>query len=127
MVTIRDNLTILAVEDLGISRRFYMDQMGFEEYLRTGGWSFLKRGSLRLRIGHCPGIVPISKCKDHSLIVQAVVDDVDAVHAELKAKGVDVSAPENKPWGQREFGVLTLDGHRFMFSQSLDARVEDVE
>ena len=127
MGTIRDNLTILAVEDLEISRRFYMDQMGFEEYLRTGGWSFLKRGSLRLRVGHCPGIVPISKCQAHSLIVQAVVDDVDALHAEFEAKGVDVSAPEDKPWGQREFGVLTPDGHRFMFSQSLEGRHLDIE
>lgn len=125
MQNIIDSLVILAVEDLDASRDFYRRQMGFEETLRTGGWSFLKRGGLRLRIGHCPGIVPMSQCPDHSLIIQAVVEDAVALFEELKANGVDVSAPEDKPWGQREFGVLTPDGHRFMFSQRLDGEPRD--
>lgn len=119
MPTISDNLTILAVEDLDVSRDFYIRKMGFEETLRTGGWSFLRRGSLRLRIGHCPGIVPMSDCPDHSLIIQAEVDDAASLYDELKANGVDAGEPEDKPWGQREFGVVTPDGHRFMFSQPL--------
>lgn len=119
MAEIIENLTILAVEDIEISRVFYIEKMGFKEYLRANGWSFLKRGSLYLRIGHCPGIVPMSKCQDHSLIVQANVDDADAMYREFESTGVDVSAPEDKPWGMREFGVLTPDGHRFMFTQVL--------
>ncbi len=122
MAEITNNLTILAVEDLARSRDYYMQKMGFEETLSTGGWSFLKRGSLRLRIGHCPGIVPMSACQDHSLIIQAVVDDADSLYQEFKSKGVDVSEPEDKPWGQREFGVLTIDGHRFMFTQAIETR-----
>ena len=119
MATILQNLTILAVEDLEVSRRFYMEQMGFDEYLRVNGWSFLNRGSLYLRIGHCPGIVPMTRCPDHSLIIQAVVDDARALQEELASNGVDASIPEDKPWGFREFGVLTPDGHRFLFAQAL--------
>lgn len=120
MPIIFENYTILAVEDVESSRDFYVHKMGFDEILRTGGWSFLERGSLRLRIGHCPGIIPMSQCQDHSLIVQANVDDANALHSEFLAKGVDVSEPEDKPWGFREFGVLTVDGHRFMFVQQLE-------
>lgn len=107
------------MEDVESSRAFYRDKMGFTEILRTGGWSFLERGSLKLRIGHCPGIVPISKCQDHSLIVQANVDDANSLYDEFRRNGVDVSQPEDKPWGFREFGVLTPDGHRFMFVEEL--------
>lgn len=117
--------TILAVEDVESSRAFYMDKMGFRELLRTGGWSFLKRGSLKLRIGHCPGIVPMVECQDHSLIVQANVDDANSLHDEFRLKGVDVSEPEDKPWGFREFGVLTPDGHRFLFMEQLIEETEE--
>ena len=119
MTNIKDNLTILAVEDLESSRKFYVQKMGFVETFQTGGWSFLKRGHLRLRIGHCPGIVPMSACQDHSLIIQAIVDDANALYEEFKTKGINVSEPDDKPWGLREFGVLTPDGHRFMFVQDL--------
>ena len=119
MSSIETQITILAVLDVDASRTFFVERMGFVEELRTGGWSFLRRGALRLRVGHCPGIMPISECLDHSLIVQAVVADANSLYEEFLGQGVDVSAPEDKPWGQREFGVVTPDGHRFMFTQSL--------
>lgn len=119
MSGIADNLVILAVADLESSREFYRNKLGFEEYLRTGSWSFLRRGTLKLRVGHRPGIVPMSGCGDHSLIAQAVVDDAIAMYEEFRARGVEATEPEDKPWGQREFRVLTPDGHRFLFSQHL--------
>lgn len=122
MANIIENLTILAVEDIEASRSFYIDKLGFNEYFRTNGWSFLNRGSLNLRIGHCPGIVPMTKCQDHSLVIQANVDDANELYQEFKSKGVDVSQPEDKPWGFREFGVLTPDGHRFMFTEALEEK-----
>ncbi len=123
MASIFETFTILAVEDVDSSSDFYVHKMGFQETLRTGGWSFLERGSLRLRIGHCPGIIPMSECPDHSLIIQANVDDANALYSEFLANGVDVSEPDDKPWGFREFGVVTLDGHRLMFVQRLEETV----
>jgi hypothetical protein len=32
--------------------------MGFVEDLRVEGWSFLSRGSCKLRLGHCPDALP---------------------------------------------------------------------
>ena len=122
MPSIVDNYTILAVEDVDIACEYFIERMGFSELLRTGGWSFLERGTLKLRVGHCPGIVPISQCQDHSLIIQANVDDANALYEEFRRNKADVSEPEDKPWGFREFGVVTPDGHRFMFVQRLEER-----
>ena len=120
MASIIENLTILAVEDVERSSRYYVDQLGFDEYFKTDGWSFLNRGSLNLRIGHCPGIVPMTDCQDHSLIIQANVDDANALYQEFKANDVEASEPEDRPWGYREFVVLTPDGHRILFTQPLE-------
>ncbi|MDJ0760800.1 MAG: hypothetical protein QNJ19_15500 [Woeseiaceae bacterium] len=65
----------------------------------------------------------MSECPDHSLIIQANVDDANALYSEFLANGVDVSEPDDKPWGFREFGVVTLDGHRLMFVQRLEETV----
>ena len=64
----------------------------------------------------------MTKSQDHSLIIQANVDDANALLEEFKAKGADVTRPEDKPWGYREFGVLTPDGHRILFTQPLDSQ-----
>ena len=57
---------------------------------------------------------------DHSYFGYVVLDDVDAYHAEIAARGADVIAPPaDKPWGMREMPVRTIDGHRIMFAQEL--------
>lgn len=48
------------------------------------------------------------------------VDDVDALHADLAARGARfVKALRTESWGMREFGIETLDGHRMMFGQDV--------
>lgn len=49
------------------------------------------------------------------------VNDADAYHAELAAKGADIlSAPTNQPHGCREFVVRDPDGHALCFGQDLE-------
>lgn len=46
--------------------------------------------------------------------------DVDATHADLLARGANVTDPlSNKPWGLRQFTVTDLNGHRFHFHHDL--------
>jgi hypothetical protein len=47
------------------------------------------------------------------------VDDVDALHAEIKARDGTCSAPKDQPYGMREIVVTTVDGHRIVFGQEL--------
>ncbi len=124
MSTITSSTFVLSVRDLDASVRFYTGRLGFEETLRVEGWSFLTRGDCRLRLGHCPDAQPMSLCPDHSWFAYLHVDDAAALSAECVAQGVAIWHPlEDKPWGVREFAIVTPDGHRIVFGQALDRRV----
>lgn len=46
------------------------------------------------------------------------MDDVAAYHARVVAAGTEiVKALKSEPWGMREFGLRTVDGHRIMIGQ----------
>ena len=47
------------------------------------------------------------------------VNDADALAAEWRAAGVDVGAPEDTPWGQREGVVRDPDGNIIRFGSPL--------
>jgi hypothetical protein len=45
---------------------------------------------------------------------------VDDLYREFVAKGALVSSkPTNKPWGLREFGLSTPDGHRIVCGETI--------
>ena len=51
-------------------------------------------------------------------VVNLVVDDVDALHAELVAKGVRIDmGPVNQTWGSRDMYVKDEDGNCVRFIQ----------
>lgn len=109
---------VLAVNDLETSKRFYLDKLGFAEDFRVDGWVFLSRGACRIRLGHCPEAVPMSKTPDHSWFAYLHVRDAAALYEEVIKKGVEIWHPlEDKPWGLREFAVVTPDGHRIVFGE----------
>jgi uncharacterized glyoxalase superfamily protein PhnB len=50
--------------------------------------------------------------------VYLFVSDVDALYAELKAKGAKtLNAPKDYPYGMRDFDVHDLDGNQLSFGQ----------
>ena len=115
-----DATFVLAVNDLARSVRFYVDQLGFEEDFQVEGWAFLSRGACQLRLGHCPDAVPMSKAQDHSWFAYLHVDDAQAMYREVLEKGVEIwLALADRPWGQREFAIVTPDGHRLVVGQAL--------
>lgn len=114
--------SVLAVRDLEASTRFYMDVLGFQRDFGDGsdGWSFLSRDNFRVMLGHCADATPAGELGDHSYYVYLLVEGVDAFHAELTARGVELTSPlASKPWGLREFGIRTPDGHRMTFGEPL--------
>lgn len=111
---------VLAVCDLDASVRFYVDALGFTEDLRVEGWAFLSRGACRLRLGHCPDAVPMSESPDHSWFAYLHVRDAAGLYRDCVAHGVEVWHPlADKPWGMREFAVVTPDGHRIVFGEGV--------
>jgi uncharacterized glyoxalase superfamily protein PhnB len=64
-------------------------------------------------LGACPDATPPTQLGDHSYFAYLVVDDVDGYYEDLKAKeAATFSVPTSQPWGMREFGLATPDGHR---------------
>jgi uncharacterized glyoxalase superfamily protein PhnB len=69
-------------------------------------------------LGHCPDVPPASTLGDHSYVAYLHVDDVDGFHARAVAEGAEVlKPPTDEPWGRRELGLRSPDGHRFMLGQ----------
>ena len=112
---------VLAVHDLARYARHYQDVMGFRDLgVAAPGWCFLERDAIRIHIGECPGAIAPTALGDHSFFAYIYVDDVDAYHAEIAARGADImQVPQDKPWRLREMPVRTIDGHRIMFAQRL--------
>jgi len=115
---------VLAVTDLERSRAFYCEKLGFVEDLSVEGWSFLSRGACRLRLGDCPDAVPMSECQDHSWFAYLHVTDAKVLFDDLKSRGVEIWHPlRDTPWKMREFAIVTPDGHRIVFGESLERLV----
>lgn len=63
-----------------------------------------------------------SEVADKGCWMSLWVEDVDAVHADCLAAGIEVTFdPADMPWGVRECHVRHPDGHVFRLSQSLPA------
>jgi catechol 2,3-dioxygenase-like lactoylglutathione lyase family enzyme len=112
---------VLAVRDLEVSTRYYVDVLGFRrDPIDAAGWSFLTRDTVRLMLGECSDAQPAGELGDHSYFAYWNVGDVDGLYREFVSKGALVtSAPTDKPWGLREFGLRTPDGHRIVCGQSI--------
>ena len=120
MAEILTSTFVLAVNDLAASRRFYLEKLGFVEDFNVDGWAFLRRGACRLRLGHCPGAVPMAQAPDHSWFAYLHVRDAAGLYAETVRQGVEIwHELADKPWGMREFAIVTPDGHRIVFGESL--------
>ena len=122
MQRIVDSRSVLAVRDLRASTRFYIDVLGFQKDFGDddGGWSFLSRDAFKVMLGECPDAPPAGELGDHSYVAYLIVKGVDQLHDELAARGAPVIAPPvDQPWGLREFGIRTPDGHRIRFGEPL--------
>jgi uncharacterized glyoxalase superfamily protein PhnB len=109
---------VLAVPDLARSTIYFEDVLGFQRlWDDPGHWQALGRDGVRVMLGRCPDAIPPAKLGDHSYFAYVEVDDLDAFHAEIAAKGaILLFPPKDQPWGRREMGVATPDGHRMMFA-----------
>jgi catechol 2,3-dioxygenase-like lactoylglutathione lyase family enzyme len=113
---------VLAVRDLAISTRYYVDVLGFAlDPIDAAGWSFLSRDGIRLMVGECPEEPAARELGDHSYFAYWNVEGVDALYREFAARGaLLLSPPTDKPWGLREFGLTTPDGHRITCGEEIE-------
>jgi predicted enzyme related to lactoylglutathione lyase len=113
--------SVLAVQDLAVSSRYYMDVLGFtEDDIASPGWRFLSLDQFHLMLGECRDEVSAGATGNHSWFIHLLVDDVDTYHAEVKSRGAAVvSPPADRSYGLREFVLTTPDGHRLVVGQAI--------
>lgn len=121
MAKIVNSRCVLAVTNLELSTRYYVDVLGFKpDPIKADGWSFLTRDAFHIMLGECIGERPAGELGNHSWFAHWNVEGVDELYREFVAKGAVISSPPaNKPWGLREFGLTTPDGHRIVCGETI--------
>ncbi len=102
------------MDDVSAGVAYYRDVLGFSVNHRQSEIAVMDRDDIRILL--------IARTDRHTGIgsCYVYVSDADALHAELSAKGADVSGPPvSRPWGLREFEVHDLEGNRLTFGQPL--------
>lgn len=121
MPTFTSNRYVLAVPNLQVSADYYRTVLGFSVWeMGDPGWRSFERDGCIIMAGECPEAIPPRELGDHSWFGYIVVTEIDAFHASVVAAGGDLMKPlRDEPWGMREFGVRTVDGHRIMFGAAV--------
>ena len=113
---IESTLFVLAVPDLEASSNFYREVLGFQiRELGGPGWLMYEQGHCKIMVGECPEALPVGEIGDHSYFSYLVVDDVNSYYERVISLNVEITKKiRDEPWGMREFGLRTIDGHRIM-------------
>ena len=111
---------VLAVRDLAVEADYYKEKLGFKLDFTAPGWEFLSFGDFKVMLGECPDEMTAEATGNHSWYAHVIVENVDDIYDEFRGRGAAVLSPiADKPWGVREFSVVTPDGHRIGFGQEI--------
>jgi catechol 2,3-dioxygenase-like lactoylglutathione lyase family enzyme len=107
---------VLPSRSISATIDFYR-QLGFTVYHRFGEeYAILKRDGAELHFFGFPDVDAATSV--FSIYVR--VRSADQLHAAFRDQGVAMlSAPESKPWGQREFALVDPDGTLLRFAETL--------
>jgi len=126
MFAVKATQHVLAVNDLKETERYFLEILGFAVRFRVDGWSFLSLGSFHLMLGHCPDEHPVRETGEHSYFAYVNCVGIDELYTDYQHRGAVIFQPiADKPWGIREFGVATPEGHRMMFGEDIETAVVD--
>jgi catechol 2,3-dioxygenase-like lactoylglutathione lyase family enzyme len=116
--TISKTRFVIAVPDLKSSAAFYRDVLGFTiDQVSDPGWLFFSSGDCIIMAAECPEAIPPHKLGDHSYFAYMQINEIDSFYASALASGAEICKTiRDEPWGMREFGLVTVDGHRIRFA-----------
>src|SRR5688572_4712778 len=111
-------IPILPARDLVETRAFY-ERLGFETVgwwpEAFGGYAILTKGDLELHFFRFAALDPATSYAQ----CYWRVPDVDALYREMTSIGVRVNAPDDRPWGMREFALGDPNGTLVRIGQRL--------
>ena len=116
---------VLPVRDIEETAHYYRDVLGF--YIH-----FMWRERDDAPLMHCgvgrneAHLQFTTWTRQHDAVTNCgwtyiIVENVDAWHEEVAARGADIISPlETQPWQMREFEVQDCNGHILRFAQEVD-------
>ncbi len=111
--------TVFSVSDLSASLAHYRDTLGFAVVFQWGEpltYACLCRDDVQL---HLAAATLTGKTAGQGQLC-IFVHDVDAIHAELLARGARIAKPpQTYPYGMREFDIHDPDGNRLIFGMAV--------
>lgn len=120
MFKIKATQYVLAAKNLDTTESYFLDKLGFSVRFRADGWSFLSLDSFHIMLGHCPDEISARDTYEHSYFAYINSEGIDEIYSDYQQRGAEIFQPiSDKPWGLREFGVATPDGHRLIFGQDI--------
>jgi hypothetical protein len=110
----------LPMRNKAITRDYYLNELGFEEYGSADfeGYLMVQKDSIQIHFFEFKELDP----KENYGQVYIRTDDIDKLYQSLLDKKISIhpNGPlEIKPWGQKEFSVLDPDNNLLTFGQSI--------
>lgn len=122
MVKFVDSATTIEVKDVVASERFYREKLGFNGgvfYGEPPTFCIVWRDKVTVFLDKARTPHPIPLNQYWALYIY--VDDVDAMLADVKARGVVIDRDiENQDYGCRDFDIRDPDGHLIGIGQNLN-------
>ena len=113
---------IFSVADVAVSIAYYRDVLGFAVEFEWGApvsYACLCRDEVALQLAASE----LAERPAGQSALSIFVADVDALYAELLARGARITAPlADRPYGMRDFNALDPDGNTLVFGMSAAAR-----
>ncbi|MDI6048468.1 MULTISPECIES: VOC family protein [unclassified Flavobacterium] len=110
----------LPMRNKAITRDYYLNELGFEEYGNADfdGYLMVQKDSIQIHFFEFKELDP----KENYGQVYIRTDDIDKLYQSLldKKTSIHPNGPlEIKPWGQKEFSLLDPDNNLLTFGQSI--------
>jgi catechol 2,3-dioxygenase-like lactoylglutathione lyase family enzyme len=122
MPTIDSHATVLLVQDVERSATYYRERLGFEIEgydALPEHYAFARRDNCHVHFAHWEGVRRPPNCElvpPDMFDLYVYVEDVDALHQELRDRGADViQEPTLQEYGLYEIRVRDADGYVLAF------------
>ncbi|MGA6098564.1 VOC family protein [Stutzerimonas marianensis] len=128
MFAVKATQHVLAAKDLAQTERYFLDVLGFTVRFRVEGWSFISLGDFHVMLGHCPDEKLACATPEHSYFAYVNCVGIDEIYSDYQQReAIIFQAISDKPWGMREFGVATPEGHRMMFGEDIGSTAMEMD
>ena len=113
---------IFVVPNVADTLEWYAANLGFQIIVNSSGYGVMRRDALEIHLmpvhKESGATNPNHRVKAAASDVYVVVEDVDTLHANCTARGLNIPRPlETQAKLSREFVMEDLNGYRLCFSQ----------